>query len=144
MELTIQEARERGAGPGPVTPPALVPKAGADDAALDEPTSAVTPKISVRNLDFFYGTHRALVDNTLDVATRRVTAIIGPSGCGKSTHLRVMNRIYELYRDQRATGQVLLDGVDILSPSMDIIELRRRVGMIFQKPTPFPMSSTTG
>jgi phosphate transport system ATP-binding protein len=98
------------------------------------------PKISVRDLNFYYGDHRALVDNTLDVAPGKVTAIIGPSGCGKSTHLRVYNRIFELYRNQRATGEVRLDDANILSPDTDIIELRRRVGMIFQKPTPFPMS----
>ena len=69
-----------------------------------------------------------------------MTAIIGPSGCGKSTHIRVYNRIFELYRDQRAQGEVLLDGENILAPDVDLIELRRRVGMIFQKPTPFPMS----
>ena len=97
-------------------------------------------KIVVRNLNFFYGNHQALFDNNLEIAPNRVTAIIGPSGCGKSTHIRVYNRIYELYRDQRATGEVLLDGVNIFSPNQDLIELRKRVGMIFQKPTPFPMS----
>jgi len=97
-------------------------------------------KVAVRHLNFYYGEVQALFDNTLDIAKHRVTAIIGPSGCGKSTHLRVYNRIYELYRDQRAEGQVLLDGVNILDPRFDLMELRRRVGMIFQKPTPFPMS----
>ena len=96
--------------------------------------------ISVRDLDFFYGRQQALFSNNLDIASKSVTAIIGPSGCGKSTHIRVYNRIFELYRDQRASGQVLLDGVNILSTSMDILELRRKVGMIFQKPTPFPMT----
>lgn len=98
------------------------------------------PKLSVRGLDFFYGENQALFGNDLDIPEGRVTAIIGPSGCGKSTHIRVYNRIYELYRDQRATGQVLLDGEDLLSPDVDLIELRRRIGMIFQKPTPFPMT----
>ncbi len=98
------------------------------------------PKISVRGLDFFYGKKQALFGNDLDIAPRCVTAVIGPSGCGKSTHLRVYNRIYQLYRDQRASGTVLLDGEDVLSPSADLLELRRKVGMIFQKPTPFPMS----
>ena len=98
------------------------------------------PKISVRNLNFFYDKKQALIDNSIDIARNRVTAIIGPSGCGKSTHIRVYNRIFEVYRDQRATGEVILDGRNILEPSMDLIELRRRVGMIFQKPTPFPMS----
>jgi phosphate transport system ATP-binding protein len=97
-------------------------------------------KVSVRNLDFFYGNHQALHSNDLDIPARSVTAIIGPSGCGKSTHIRVYNRIYGLYRDQRASGEILLDGVNILSPSVDILELRRKVGMIFQKPTPFPMT----
>jgi phosphate transport system ATP-binding protein len=100
----------------------------------------LTAKIAVRQLNFYYGDQQALFDNHLDIAPNRVTAIIGPSGCGKSTHIRVYNRIYELYRDQRATGEVLLDGVNILDPSFDVMELRRRVGMIFQKPTPFPMS----
>lgn len=97
-------------------------------------------KIAVRALNFFYNDRQALFDNNIEIATNKVTAIIGPSGCGKSTHLRVYNRIFELYRNQRATGEVLLDGENILSPSRDLIELRRRIGMIFQKPTPFPMS----
>jgi phosphate transport system ATP-binding protein len=97
-------------------------------------------KIAARNLSFHYGSHQALCENNLDIIQNRVTAVIGPSGCGKSTHLRVYNRIYQLYRGHRATGQVLLDGKDILEPGTDLIELRRRVGMIFQKPTPFPMS----
>lgn len=97
-------------------------------------------KLSVRHLNFYYGEHQALFDNNLDIAEHQVTAIIGPSGCGKSTHIRVYNRIYELYRDQRAEGEVLLDGRNILDPGYDVMELRRKVGMIFQKPTPFPMS----
>lgn len=97
-------------------------------------------KISVKNLNFYYGTNQALFNNNMDIAENKVTAIIGPSGCGKSTHLRVYNRIYEMYRNQRAEGEVLLDGENILSPTQDLIELRRRIGMIFQKPTPFPMS----
>jgi len=101
---------------------------------------ALTTKLAVRRLDFYYGENQALFDNNLNIAEHRVTAIIGPSGCGKSTHLRVYNRIYELYRDQRALGEVWLDGVNILSPAQDVMELRKKVGMIFQKPTPFPMS----
>ncbi len=97
-------------------------------------------KVATRHLNFYYGDTQALFDNNLDIAKNQVTAIIGPSGCGKSTHLRVYNRIYELYRDQRAEGQVLLDGENLLDPKYDIMELRRKVGMIFQKPTPFPMS----
>ena len=105
-----------------------------------KPKAVLKPKISTRNLNFFYGRFHALKDNSLDIYEKKVTAIIGPSGCGKSTHIRVYNRIYDLYRDQRATGTILMDGEDILSPACDLIELRRRVGMIFQKPTPFPMS----
>lgn len=97
-------------------------------------------KISVRNLNFFYGKQQALFNNDINIYENRVTAVIGPSGCGKSTHLRVYNRIFELYREQRAEGEVILDNENILSPSTDILELRRKVGMIFQKPTPFPMS----
>jgi phosphate transport system ATP-binding protein len=100
----------------------------------------IASKISTRHLNFYYGNLQALFDNNLEIAANRVTAIIGPSGCGKSTHLRVYNRIYELYRDQRAEGEVLLDGDNVLDPRYDIMELRRKVGMIFQKPTPFPMS----
>ena len=97
-------------------------------------------KIVTRNLNFFYGEHQALFDNNLSIEANKITAVIGPSGCGKSTQLRIYNRIYELHRGQRATGEVLLDGQNILSPDVDLLDLRRRVGMIFQKPTPFPMS----
>jgi len=98
------------------------------------------PKITVRNLNFHYGNLQALYDNNIDIADRKVTAIIGPSGCGKSTHIRVYNRIYELYRKQHATGQIMFDGENILDPAVDLIKLRQKIGMIFQKPTPFPMS----
>ena len=97
-------------------------------------------KIQAKNLNFYYGANQALFDNDLAIEEKNITAVIGPSGCGKSTHLRVYNRIFELYREQRVEGQVLLDGQDILAPNIDVLELRRRVGMIFQKPTPFPMS----
>ncbi len=97
-------------------------------------------KIVTRRLNFFYGEHQALFDNDLAIEANRITAVIGPSGCGKSTHLRIYNRIYELHRGQRAEGEVLLDGKNILAPDVDRLELRRRVGMIFQKPTPFPMN----
>ena len=96
--------------------------------------------IAVRNLDFYYGDFHALKSINLDFLHRQVTALIGPSGCGKSTLLRVFNRIYSLYPEQRATGEVLLDGENILLPNVDLNELRARVGMVFQKPTPFPMS----
>ena len=97
-------------------------------------------KVSIRNLNFHYGKHQALFNNNIDIIKNKVTAVIGPSGCGKSTHLRVYNRIFELYREQHADGEVILDGENILSSGVDILELRRKVGMIFQKPTPFPMS----
>ncbi len=97
-------------------------------------------RISIRNLDFFYGTHRALKGINLDLAERRVMGMIGPSGCGKSTLLRVLNRMYDLYPGQRATGEVLMEGDNLLSPATDLNSLRSRIGMVFQKPTPFPMS----
>jgi phosphate transport system ATP-binding protein len=122
-------------GQGPLKAPAPRPEDGAAYAA-PRPAS----KIVARNLNFFYGKHRALIDNNIEIAENRVTAIIGPSGCGKSTHIRVYNRIYALYRDQRAEGEVILDNENIVGPGVDPIELRRRVGMIFQKPTPFPMT----
>lgn len=97
-------------------------------------------KISARNINFYYGKNQALFNNNLDIPEKKITAIIGPSGCGKSTHLRIYNRIFNLYGNQRAEGEVLLDGINILAPGTDMLELRHRVGMIFQKPTPFPMS----
>jgi phosphate transport system ATP-binding protein len=106
----------------------------------EEQDAAAPAKISTRNLNFYYGEHQALFANNLDIAEGKITAIIGPSGCGKSTHIRIYNRIFELYGNQRAEGEVLLDGKNLLDPGTDLIELRRRVGMIFQKPTPFPLS----
>ena len=97
-------------------------------------------RIAVRNLNFYYGDFRGLKDISLDFFDRQVTALIGPSGCGKSTLLRTFNRIYSLYPEQRAEGEIRLDGQNVLSPSIDVNELRARVGMVFQKPTPFPMS----
>src|SRR3954453_23476341 len=97
-------------------------------------------KIAIRDLEFYYGETRALKGITLPLYENRATAFIGPSGCGKSTLLRVLNRMYDLYPGQRAEGQVLLDGTDILDPGLDLNLLRARVGMVFQKPTPFPMS----
>ena len=105
-----------------------------------EDFDSIPTRLDVKGLNFFYGKHQALHDNNIEIKSNRVTAIIGPSGCGKSTHIRVYNRIYELYRDQRATGEITLDGKNILSNSVDIMKLRKKVGMIFQKPTPFPMS----
>jgi phosphate transport system ATP-binding protein len=98
------------------------------------------PKIEVRSLNFYYGGVRSLHNINMKLADRSISAFIGPSGCGKSTLLRVMNRMYALYPGQRAEGELLIGGRDILSPSVDVAELRYRVGMVFQKPTPFPMS----
>jgi phosphate transport system ATP-binding protein len=97
-------------------------------------------KVSVRNLDFFYGNHRALKAINVSLYRGKVGAFIGPSGCGKSTLLRVLNRMYDLYPNQRATGEVTLDNENILSPFQDINLLRAKVGIVFQKPTPFPMT----
>ena len=106
----------------------------------DEEEAAPAAKISTRNLNFYYGGQQALFDNNLDIVEGRITAIIGPSGCGKSTHIRIYNRIFQLYGNQRAEGEVILDGKNLLDSGTNLIELRRRVGMIFQKPTPFPLS----
>jgi phosphate transport system ATP-binding protein len=97
-------------------------------------------KVAVRNLKFFYGQSLALKSINLPLYTNKVTAFIGPSGCGKSTLLRVLNRMYDLYPGQRAEGEVLLDGENILNPKQDLNLLRARIGMVFQKPTPFPMT----
>lgn len=103
-------------------------------------TAVEKAKIEVKNLNFYYGQSKALKDINLSLPERSVTAFIGPSGCGKSTLLRVLNRIYELYPKQSAEGQVLLDGKNILDRSQDLNLLRSKIGMVFQKPTPFPMS----
>ncbi len=102
--------------------------------------SNMAEKIAIRDLDFFYGDARALKSISLSLYQNKVTAFIGPSGCGKSTLLRVLNRMYDLYPHQRATGEVMFDGQNILSPRQDLNLLRARIGMVFQKPTPFPMS----
>jgi phosphate transport system ATP-binding protein len=102
--------------------------------------SNLEPKVSVRDLKFYYGDSLALKSISLPLCAHKVTAFIGPSGCGKSTLLRVLNRMYDLYPNQRAEGEVILDGVNILRPEQDLNLLRARVGMVFQKPTPFPMS----
>jgi phosphate transport system ATP-binding protein len=98
------------------------------------------PKVTARSLNFYYGEHHALKNINLTLGTHRVTAFIGPSGCGKSTLLRIFNRMYDLYPGQRATGQLMLDQTNILDPRLDLNLLRARVGMVFQKPTPFPMT----
>jgi phosphate transport system ATP-binding protein len=98
------------------------------------------PRISISDLDFFYGSNRALKGIRLDFPDRQVTGMIGPSGCGKSTLLRCLNRMYDLYPGQRATGKVMMDGTNIIAPEVDLNDLRSRIGMVFQKPTPFPMT----
>ncbi len=102
--------------------------------------NATDSKIQVRDLNFYYGKFHALKNISLDIARNQVTAFIGPSGCGKSTLLRTFNKMYQLYSDQRAEGEILLDGENILTDKRDVSLLRARVGMVFQKPTPFPMS----
>jgi phosphate transport system ATP-binding protein len=104
------------------------------------PAQRLEEKISVRHLDFYYGEYRALADINVNLYQNKVTAFIGPSGCGKSTLLRILNRIYDLYPNQRADGEVLLDGENVLGPKQDLNLLRAKVGMVFQKPTPFPMT----
>ena len=98
------------------------------------------PKISVRGLNFYYGKFQALKGINLDIPENKVTAFIGPSGCGKSTLLRTFNRMYELYPEQRAEGEIVLDGENLLTSKQDVALIRAKVGMVFQKPTPFPMS----
>ena len=105
-----------------------------------EPELMPRQKALIRNVNFFYDRFQALKNISLPLHDKRVTAFIGPSGCGKSTLLRILNRIYELYPGQRATGEVLVDGENILAPGLDLNLLRAKIGMVFQKPTPFPMS----
>jgi phosphate transport system ATP-binding protein len=111
------------------------------NAILEQPAAATSAaKISIRNLDFYYGRFHALKGINLDIPEKKVTAFIGPSGCGKSTLLRTFNRMYELYPEQRAEGEVVVDGENLLTSRMDVALIRARIGMVFQKPTPFPMS----
>ena len=98
------------------------------------------PKIRIRDLNFYYGEYHALKSITLDIPEKKVTAFIGPSGCGKSTLLRTLNRMYDLYPRQRAEGEISFNGANVLSPRQDVNLLRAKIGMVFQKPTPFPMS----
>jgi len=107
---------------------------------MNELATRLEAQMAFRSLDFYYGKYHALKNINLEIYKRNVTAFIGPSGCGKSTLLRVMNRMYDLYPDQRATGELLLDGKNMLDRNVDVTVLRAKVGMVFQKPTPFPMS----
>ena len=111
--------------------------------AVLQPAVEISPpniKIAVKNLQFFYGGFQALKNINLDILERRITAFIGPSGCGKSTLLRTLNRMYDLYPGQRAEGEIMMNGKNILDKGQDLNLLRAKVGMVFQKPTPFPMS----
>ncbi|RAK57493.1 phosphate ABC transporter ATP-binding protein PstB [Phenylobacterium deserti] len=116
----------------------LNPTEAFETSITDIPPAQV--KLATRNLDFFYGQTKALKSVSIPFARNKVTALIGPSGCGKSTLLRTLNRMYALYPGQKATGEILLDGQNILDRKVDVSQLRARVGMVFQKPTPFPMS----
>lgn len=100
----------------------------------------INTKLNIKNLNFYYGDFHALKDINLPIAKNKVTAFIGPSGCGKSTLLRTLNRMFELYPNQRATGEINLDGENLLTSETDISIIRAKIGMVFQKPTPFPMS----
>jgi phosphate transport system ATP-binding protein len=121
-----------------IAPHAQTAVPAAAKEALD--TAKLEPKIAIRQLNFYYGAAHALKDISLTLYRNTVTAFIGPSGCGKSTLLRVLNRMYDLYPNQRAEGDVSFDGANILAPKQDLNLLRARIGMVFQKPTPFPMS----
>jgi phosphate transport system ATP-binding protein len=107
---------------------------------MNDATLAETTQLSVRKFNFYYGKYHALKDVNLDIYRNRVTAFIGPSGCGKSTLLRTFNRMYDLYPEQRAEGELMLNGRNLLDRNVDLNDLRAKVGMVFQKPTPFPMS----
>ena len=109
-------------------------------AHAKSPPNGLLVRIEVKGLNFYYGAQHALKNVSLPVYANEVTSIIGPSGCGKTTLLRTFNRMFDLYRGHRAEGEVLLDGINILSSDMDVTSLRARIGMVFQKPTPFPMS----
>lgn len=113
---------------------------GEQETESDTLPAKAHAKISVRNLNFFYGSRQVLFENNLDIAEKKLTAIIGRVGSGKSTHIRAYNRMFELYRDQHASGGIFFDGQDIFAPSAGLLELRRRIGMLFQQPTTFPLS----
>jgi len=134
---TVKDETQMQSAPT-VVPPRL--EVSESRRGVEEDFDALPSQISVRHLDFFYGKEQALFDNEIEIKQNRVTAVIGPSGCGKSTHIRTYNRIFNLYRDQKAKGEILMDGENILSSQTDLLDLRRRIGMIFQKPSPFPMT----
>src|SRR5438874_1881594 len=125
-----------------VTAPAARPQGEARSATVDTRTPAAprAPKIAVSGMNFYYGLHRVLHNITLDIHPNEVTALIGPSGCGKSTFLRSLNRMNDIIPSARVEGSIRIDGRDIYAPSVDVVDLRRRVGMVFQKSNPFPKS----
>src|SRR5919199_1126446 len=135
MSTTTTAPAARAQAPAPATTAGF---GGLQAKSSAAPSREV--RVAIRNLDFFYGDNRALKGITLDLPDRRVTGMIGPSGCGKSTLLRVLNRMYSLYPGQRAEGEVIMDGRNIIAPNVDLNALRSKVGMVFQKPTPFPMT----
>src|SRR5208283_122152 len=139
-EMPAQEAESRATISAGLPAQEPAPEADPPAKILAGAISNLEQKVTVRNLNFYYGDSLALKNVSLPLCAKKVTAFIGPSGCGKSTLLRVLNRMYDLYPKQRAEGEVLLDGVNILRPEQDLNLLRARVGMVFQKPTPFPMS----
>jgi phosphate transport system ATP-binding protein len=126
--------------PRPVNPPPFSPPPVALGAFASSPTAPTRTKIETRNVDFYYGKHHALMSINLEIPEKAVTALIGPSGCGKSTYLRTLNRMNDIIEGTRVTGDVLLDGEDIYARDVDVVALRKRVGMVFQKSTPFPKS----
>ena len=134
-ELTEVAARPE---PAMATPPRS--QIGSARVRAHADTTPHRAKIVIKDLDFFYGSTQALDGVTLDIPEKQVTGMIGPSGCGKSTLLRVLNRLYDMYPDERVTGEALMDGKSILGPEVDLNLLRWRIGMVFQGPTPFPMS----
>ena len=138
QDLTPMQQNTPSATPGHVQTPVDFTAAQADHEVTDR--SNLPAALQVRGLNFYYGSSHALHDISLNFPERSVTGMIGPSGCGKSTLLRVLNRMYDLYPGQRATGEVIFDNQNILAPGIDVNVLRSRVGMVFQKPTPFPMS----
>ena len=127
MSTTLNQQQD----PGRASFGGTQPRSG---AAINE------PRLSIRDLNFYYGRNQALKRIRLDLPAHQVSGLIGPSGCGKSTLLRVLNRMYDLYSGQRAEGEVIMDGENIIGSSVDVNSLRARVGMVFQKPTPFPMT----
>ena len=127
MSTAMSVSQDRQASCGGV-------QARASDVQINE------PRIAIKQLNFYYGSNQALKNVQLNFPDRQVTGMIGPSGCGKSTLLRVLNRMYDLYPGQRATGDVMMGGMNIIDPAVDLNALRARIGMVFQKPTPFPMT----